>query len=156
MFKYPQTKITKIIVYTQDTAERELRELGFSHAQSKHRRSPVKLQTLHQSGWGRNHIDLFTWSWQTTDARAVAAVSFLQLGVDQILLYFSPSNQSLVHVYMWPLFSILWSSADTQIVVVNERNCTNFVSYWSLIVVMLSRVGIFSIFLFGLGVIGQN
>jgi hypothetical protein len=58
--------------------------------------------------------------------------------------------------HMWPLFSILWSCAGTQIFVVNEWNCTNFVSYWSLIVVVLSRVGIFSIFLFGLGVINRN
>jgi hypothetical protein len=34
---------------------------------------------------------------------------------------------------MWPLFSILWSSTGTQIFVVNERNSTNFVSYWSLL-----------------------
>jgi hypothetical protein len=47
---------------------------------------------------------------------------------------------------MWLLFSILLSSTGMQIFVVNERNCTNFVSYWSLIVVVLSRVGIFSIF----------
>jgi hypothetical protein len=60
-------------------------------------------------------------------------------------------NIDIISPRMWLLFSILWSSTGTQIFVVNERNCTNFVSYCCSIV---SCWNFFDI-LFGLGKISQ-
>jgi hypothetical protein len=48
--------------------------------------------------------------------------------------------------YVATIFNPVIVYTGTQIFVVNERNFTNFFSYCSLIVVVLSRVGIFSIF----------
>jgi hypothetical protein len=81
----------------------------------------------------------YTWRWSPPNRSHVWFLTWPLLVAD-----------SSISPRMWLLFSILWSSTGTQIFFVNERKCTNFVSYWSLIVVVLSR------FLFGLGVISQN
>jgi hypothetical protein len=79
------------------------------------------------------------------------AVSFMEIGkIVKIFRYAILLLETFPLKYvgprMWPLFLILYSCAGTQISVVDERNCTNSVLFWSLFVVVLSRVGIFSIF----------